>query len=166
MKKKLVLWHLKTELKNLSYTWTLYPLLVSFVIFALKMEWMNADSEVPAPLDWLITSGLLNEDKTAMLMLLTLPIGFLVWLLVGIYKFTRKERARMRSFWLFIVKQMMNVVRILSGALFALWLLNFAPELGITHSFIKVVESAYFIFVAFTLSFVARKSVDLLVVQK
>ena len=163
---KRVIWHLKSELKSLSYTWTLYPIIVLLTILALKWGYISEKSEVPAPIDWLITDGLLNLDKTIMLMVLVFPIGIIVWLLSKAYQFTRQERARLRSGYLFVVNQTNNVIRILSGALFGLWMLRYAPELGLDYGMVKLAESAYFVFFSAVFSILMRHSVDVVVVKK
>lgn len=164
--RKIIVLHAKKELFRLSYTWLIFPLFVMIFLIIYSLGFFTLESTVPAPIDRFLSEGLLDLNKIHMWLVLFFPLIAFVWLIAKTYKFTRLERTRLRKLYLFIVNQVLNIIRKLSGCFFGLWILQFYPEFGLVGSYERLIESVYFLCVATMLSVFARYMFDKFLVNE
>jgi len=144
-------------MKRLSYTFTLFPISAWILIYHWEKGHVTKESNVCPFFAYIFTDGLLNIEKLDVLVIVAVSIFMLIWVVCANYKVPTIEKIRLRILYEFFTNQLNNIVRILAGAIFGLWMVANQTDIVDPNDIESILMVPYLIFCSLVYSYYSRK---------
>lgn len=142
---------IKSEISRLLWKWPIFPGVAMAISILYYFGLVDMNTQVPQYVEFAFYL-LFNIDKANLLFVLIFPFLFLMWGVTRYADLPALEHSFIVKASLFAIDRVVDVVRILSGGYFGLWIFSFIPELEVGSSIAMLKDSACFLILSVILS--------------